>query len=264
MPDEPVEGGEQTPAPGSPEDVAAKAAEADAKAAAEGDQTPKGEEGKPPEGGGDNVTLSKKEHDAAFGELRLLKEEKRKREEREADEEREAAQKKAKDEGDYEAAVELERDEKKAAQSKAQKIGVKLALSEAAEERGWSVAQRKLARKLIDVEKLDFDDEGEPTVDSMKTVLDAVAEEYPDAFTVAEPEPGDGEIEPGKKKARKAPATPPKGQKPFEGYVSPDEYMATPREVRLTPEFQGRVELSRAHWPDSVPHDSFPGGSGEA
>lgn len=264
MLDEPVKDGEQTPAPGSPEDVAAKAAEAEAeaaeKAAKGAEQTPTGEEGDE-----ENVTLSKKEHDATFGELRRLKAEKKAREDAEAEEARQAAQKKAKEEGDFETGLELERAEKKAAQAKAQKMGVKLALTEAAEERGWSAAQRKLARKLIDTDELSFDDDGEPTADSMKTVLDAVAEEYPDAFTVAGgEEPPDGETEPGKKKARKAPATPPKDQKPFDGYVSPDEYMKTPFDVRMTKAFQDRVELSRGHWPESVPHDSFPGGSGEA
>ena len=41
------------------------------------------------------------------------------------------------------------------------------------------------------------------------------------------------------------------------GYVSPEEYISTPREVRLSESFRARVDKSRRYWPSKVPASTF-------
>jgi hypothetical protein len=277
MPDDPNDqkAGDVTPEPGSPEDIAARKAAYEAEQAAKaGNPDPKEDDGDPGDSGdpkSDDATkieITKAEHDAQNAELRLLRKEKRDREKAKADAEREKAQKEAAASGDYEKGIELERAEKRAAQDRARRAELKLALSEAGEAREWNANQRKLATKLIDFESLEFSDDGEPLPESLSDVLDAIAAEYPEAFGAAKSadskDPDDAE--PRKKSARKTPGSMPKdhGGAPVEGYISPEEYADTPPNVRHSAAFQKRVEVSRDHWPTKVPHDAFAGGQGES
>lgn len=268
MPDDPTtpKAGDVTPEPGSPEDIAARKAVFDAAQA--GDPDPKAAEGDPgssdpkPKKGDEPavVSLSKEEHDAQNAELRILRKEKRDRETAKADAAREKAQKAAAEAGDYEKGIELERAEKIAAQDRARRAELKLALSEAGEAREWTATQRKLATKLIDFDSLEFSDAGEPLPESLSDTLDAIAVEYPEAFgAVKAGDPKDPADPEPKRTARKTPGTLPKDQRgaPVEGYITPEEYADTPPAIRHSEAFQKRVAISRDHWPTKVPHDAF-------
>lgn len=92
--------------------------------------------------------------------------------------------------------------------------------------------------------------------------LDATLQLYPGAFTLPEPEPVEPEPTP-RRRRQSGPSTPtesafnPAQFAPPAGYITPGEYLATPRDKRLTPEFRERVAKSEKFWPDKVRADVF-------
>ena len=53
------------------------------------------------------------------------------------------------------------------------------------------------------------------------------------------------------------PAVPADDSRKPTGYISPEEFMATPLAERMTDEFQKRVAISEPQWPGEVPATSF-------
>jgi hypothetical protein len=240
------------PVVGSPEATAeaiakaeeAKAAEAAAEAGDEGEK---------------KVTLTEAEHNALQARLRKAEQAER---DRKAKSQKAAAEaekaaledklKKAEEAGlgqDLRAS-ETERDALKA---RLDKVLTDNAIRDAAADRNWNLSQQRAASKMLDISKLERDEEGTPTPESVKEVLDNLVEEYPDIYTVGDQTPsGD---KPSGKKAVHTPSNPTdlaeKGGVKFEGYISPDEYLETPFLQRQTPEFRARLEKSRQYWPDT-------------
>lgn len=261
-------------APGSPEDVAARlAAQEAADADEEGSPDESGStDGEPPEGdeAPEQVSIDAAELarlKVSERKLKRIKREQRKAKHdgKPAEEAAEAAAPESGAAADDARTQALEQDRlaerkrRETAEARLRKQGVRMALRDEADERGWGTDAAKLASKLLDVDSLEFDDDGEPTEESLSDAIEELTEEYASLFSDQEPESnGKGK---GKRRerrpARRTPAEPDKNTAPFEGYVSPEEYATTPHAIRMTDAFQARVEKSRAFYPDSVPRDTF-------
>jgi hypothetical protein len=209
----------------------------------------------------DDITMTKAEHDKLTARVRLAekteKDGKAKTAKAKADAENADLAKRLKAAEDAGIGKELretetERDGLKARLSK---VLTDNAIKDAAGSRKWSVSAQRAAAKMLDPSALERDDEGVPTVDSVKTALDGLEGEYPDIY-VSTGLPGDGD-KGGKKKAVQTPANPgatvEHGAK-FQGFISEQEYVDTPFEVRNTQEFRERLDKSRQYWPGEFNH----------
>lgn len=187
------------------------------------------------------VVLDKKEHDRLQAELRRAQKAVSDREaadaQREADE-RAAAAKAA---GDFDSALAAEREEKAALQRQLADRDKRDAVRDEIAKRQLTGSKAQLVTKLAALDAVTETDTG--LLDASAAVQ-AVIDDYPDLLGApAEPEPQPDPIR------RNGPAPPaPKGQAPFEGYIAEEEYGRVPQEIRLTPEFQKRVALSRPYW----------------
>ena len=211
--------------------------------------------------GTENVTMTKTEHDELQGRLRLAEKTERDRKAKaakaKADAENAELAKRLKAAEDAGIGKELRETEteRDGLQTRLSKVLMDNAIRDAAGSRKWSTSAQRTAVKMVDSSTLERDAEGVPTTDSIKAALDGLEGEFPDIYVDAG-QTGDTN-KGGKKKAVQTPANPADsaGQKAtFEGFISQEEYMDTPFDVRNSPEFRKRLEKSRAHWPTDFNH----------
>ena len=209
----------------------------------------------------DSITLTKAEHDALQARVRLAdktdKDMKAKAATAKAEAERKLAEDRLKVAQDAGIGKELREAEtaRDEAQTKLRGVLTDNAIRDAAGSREWSASAQRTAAKMVDSSSLERDDEGVPTADSLKTALDGLEGEYPDIYVNAGA-PGDGD-KGGKKKVVQTPANPNASTKQaakFDGFISEQEFVDTPFDVRNTPEFRARLDKSRQYWPNEFNH----------
>jgi hypothetical protein len=235
----PVSGENTTPpatTPASPAEAPASPAEAPA----------------PRQSEGDTIALSKRQHDQLFGENRTLKEKLRKVEEAEAKRERD----KLAAEGRYEDAVRVADEAREAAELRATNLAREAAVRDAALRRGWTPDQVTAAVDLAALDSVQLGEDGRAVDATVETALDALAGKYASIFTTPAPG-GDAGARPSEPAPTPGPTNPPAAGAPFSGYVSPEEYVRTPQNIRMSADFQKRVHLSKPHWPQKVRSDTF-------
>lgn len=204
---------------------------------------------------GDSITMTKAEHDELQGRLRKMeqadKDTKAKAAKAKADAENADLAKRLKAAEDAGIGKELRETEaeRDGLQGRLKKVLTDNAIRDAAGTREWSVSAQRAAVTMVDSSKLERDDEGVPTTDSIKTALEGLEGEYPDIYVAAGQPGGDGKG--GKKKVVQTPANPggTKETVHFDGFISQEEYMDAPFDVRNSNEFRQRVEKSRQYWP---------------
>lgn len=203
-----------------------------------------------------HVAISQEEHNRLQAENRRLRkaqdEAERKREAQEAERQRQAAE----EQGDYQKALEQERKQREAAEERLRRASVADALRDEISSRGFSGQKAAALRRMVDAGSVQLDQDGEPNKGQLMAAVDTVMTSYPDLFPApsgAEEEP---EVKPTPRKAS-APATPPNSGGAQGDLLTMEEYLSTPANLRLTPEFQKRVERSRHSWPSAVSATSF-------
>lgn len=135
---------------------------------------------------------------------------------------------------------------------------LKATLAEVAQDSGASPDSRRGALRLALADPAAasiVDEDFEADEDAARALFGRSLADWDAAGPKPPPEP-----EPPRPRARRTPAIPPEpyGGRPFDGFVSPEEYASTPWSVRQTEAFQRRVERSRRLWPDVVPASVFP------
>lgn len=217
--------------------------------------------------GDETVTLTKAEHDALQARIRLAdkteKDAKAKAAKAKAEAERDEANRRLKAAQDAGIGKELreaetERDD---ALAKLNVVLTENAIRDAAGDRKWSKSAQRTAVKMVDSGKLERDDEGIPTADSLKDVLDGLEKEYPDIYFAGGPTTAAGDDKGGKRKAATTPSTPASlaehGKANLDGLLTPEEFMATPFAERQTPEFRKRLEKAMPSWPETFNHNEL-------
>lgn len=129
------------------------------------------------------------------------------------------------------------------------------ALLEAAADAPIDAPTRKLALRLANAQAVKVDDDFQADPHSVAAVFASALALADAAGPKPPPEP-----EKPRAKARRTPAIPPDphGGRPFDDFVTPEEYVSTPERERLSEPFQRRVERSRHLWPDAIPASVFP------
>lgn len=211
-------------------------------------------------GGEDSVTMSKAEHDALQANARLFKKQERERKKAEAEQrkelERKKAQKAQKAADDAGLGLELReaQAEARAAKAEAQALRAERAVDLALTSRNWADDTRELAIGQLDTASMETGEDGLPTEEAINSALDDLEERYPSIFTATTQRGGDGNKEPDvtNKGTKRTPANPldsgRAGQKHFEGYVSPSDFMRMTQEERQDPDTWARIEKSMVHW----------------
>jgi len=208
--------------------------------------------------GEDKVTLTKAEHDALQAAARLHKKQERERKQAEAAEKAALAEKqkakaqKAADEAGLGLELREARAEAAAAKAQMQAMRSQQAVDLAIRERGWNDEAKDLAIGQLDLAGLETGDDGLPTSDAIDEALDSLTQRYPNTFNAAA-QSRSGSKEPDGMGTRRAPANPTwnegrSGERKFEGYVTPDEFMRMSQEERQIPETWARIEKSMPHW----------------
>ncbi len=194
------------------------------------------------------VAVKQVDHDAQAGDLRRIRKEnvalKQAKEDRDLADQAEAA----KAAGDFDTALGAERDARKAADKRASKALLGDAITDVLLARNYTGEQATAIKRMVDRDTVELDGSGEPVAASVTAAVDSVVEQFPNMFNTEAP------TDTPKPARRAGPATPPPGAqdgKP-EGYVSPEEYQATPMATRYTDAFRARVEVSRPFWPKVI------------
>ncbi len=212
-----------------------------------------------PEG---HVAVSASEHNKLQAENRRLKK---------ADADRTAAaeeaettrlQDAAKAAGDFDEALRLERERTAKADARANALAINDNLRDAIMSAGYAGEQAAALKGLVNINAITLDANGAPAPGAVEAAVEAITTQYPAMFAKeAAPVTPAGEAT-AVPEARRAvaPATPVGDGNAQGGYISQEEYVNTPSAVRLTPEFQKRVEDSKHRWPATVPANSFPVG----
>lgn len=237
---------------GEPGDEGGPASEPKGSQETKGSQEPKGSQEQP-----EAIKVDPGEWNRLNAQLRKLQADARKRE-REAEERaHREEQERLKAAGEFEQAVERERQRAKKMERQLRERNVRDAVLESAAAQGFSAEQARALARLTSMGSIELDDLGEPRPDQVDAAVEATMAQFPNLFKSGG-EPG-GESEPKPRRRRQSgPATPVRETgAPFEGYVSPEEYANTPRDVRMSAEFRERVAKSEPHWPDKVPANSF-------
>ena len=169
----------------------------------------------------DRIELTRAEHNRTQAELRLLRQ--KVKEFTAPDEEREAAQ-------------EAQAEKLSEAENKAKAAERRAEVAEELATRGISGKRAALLRDLIAASP-------PPEGETVAAALDRIAAQYEITATV-EPKP------PPRKTPPVGPANMPNAIASMmpQGYVSPEEYKATPPAVRMTPAFRQRVAISEPIW----------------
>jgi len=203
-----------------------------------------------PPSGETEVKLSKAEHDRIQAENRRMRKELAKREEADQSAASRREIEEATARKDFDAALEVSRREQETLRRQLRDARAADALRDEIERRGVTGSRASAMRRLAS--QVEFDEDGFPDEESVRSAIDAVAKDYPDLF---EAPSGDGEEpeaeETPRRRMRRAagPATPPQQSAMPDGYVSPEDYERTPPHIRTSPEFQKRVRLSQPLWP---------------
>jgi hypothetical protein len=212
----------------------------------------------------DDVTMTKKEHDELQGRLRKMEQADRDRKAKDARATADAEKKELEDRLKAAESAGIGKElreaegENETLKAKLQKVLTDNAIRDAAGGREWTKSAQRAAVQMVDSSTLERDAEGVPTGDSIKTALDGLVDEYPDIYTATGGQSGDGDKGgKGKQKTVQTPANPGtgrEGQGKFKGYISQEEYMETPFDVRQTSDFRQRLEKSRPYWPTEFNH----------
>lgn len=208
------------------------------------------------------VTLSKAEHDRLQAEARTAKRRAQKLEEEQRERERKEREEAARAAGDFDTELAKGRAEREALERKLAERDTCDAIRDHISSLGYSGSKAAGLLKLIDVGNIPIVD-GEPDGQSVEDAVAATIAQYGDLFALpAEPsgeEAAGGEQERRPMRRNPGPASPPDASKDATppDYVSPEEYVATPHAVRMSPEFRARVAKSRPFWPNKVPATTF-------
>lgn len=190
-------------------------------------------------------------------ENRRLKKAAKDREETDARKKAEEDAAAAKAAGDFDRALGVKDDENERLRQQLQQRDARDAVVAEAAARGLNAEQGRALARLTDIAGVETDDLGEVRADQVASAVDATLQAYPNMFQAA-PAPGTpGDPPPARPRRGTVPGTPPREPAKPEGFVTMEEYIATPQEVRLSPEFQKRVQKSRPYWPKIVPAKSF-------
>ncbi len=134
-------------------------------------------------------------------------------------------------------------------------------LRDAITAKGFSGEQASALKGLVNVKAIPVDTNGVPKPGAIEEAVDAIAAQYPAMFKLeADTVVVDETDEETSTRRVVAPATPVNDGERSGDFLSMEEYNATPREVRLTKEFQARAERSKHQWPTKVNANSFPVG----
>lgn len=195
-----------------------------------------------------HVTISQAEHDRLFADNRRLSTAAEKRTREDAAAEAKAAQDAAVARGNFDEALAKANTLTAEANARGDRLAAGETLRDEIASRGFDSEASRILRNLVDLGQVVITN-GTPERASLVAVVDGVVAAYPDLF---KGKPADAA--PGTPPRTSAPAVPvTTGQPVGVGYLTPEEYLATDRMVRLTdPKFMARVEASRHRWPKEV------------
>lgn len=207
----------------------------------------------PPEG---FALVTQAEHDRNAAELRRLRKMQADREKADADATAERARREAEATGNYQAALQAEAARRQLAEDQARQLAQKDALREAIMLKGYAGEQAAAIVRLANVSTIPVDSSGNADTGAAAAAVDGVLQQFSNLFKQGGA-PVPNPTNPNPAQPRSAPAAPARQEPIPTGFLSMEEYLATPVEVRMTPEFQKRVTLSQARWPKEVPATSF-------
>lgn len=199
------------------------------------------------------VQLSEAEHNRDQAALRKLRREQDQREA--ADSERQRQEQEAR--GQYDAALETERQQRVAAQARLRDLAVQGAVRDAVMAEGLSGEKAAALTRLVPTSSLTVGEDGTVDLAAAREAVQSTRSQYASLFgeQSATP-PADPATPPAAPQRPQPPATPPPPSGDA-GLVTMEEYLETPQHIRMTPEFQERVKRSEHTWPKEVPASSF-------
>ena len=204
------------------------------------------------------IQLSEAEHNRAQAELRKLRKSDEARQTAEA--ERQRLDHEAR--GQYDAALETERTQRQAAEARVRDMAVQGALRDAVMAEGLTGEKAAALLRLVPTTQVAVDSDGNPDAAAASAAVKATRAQFGSLFDVvatpAPTPPTDPAGTPAAPAARVAPPATPPPPSDGSGLLTMEEYAATPREVRMTPEFQDRVKRAEHTWKKKpVPAGSF-------
>lgn len=199
-----------------------------------------------PEG---HVAISKTEHDATQGELRILKKEKADREDADTAAAADAKQAKQVAAGQFDEALGAEQLKTEAVQLELNALKGESTLRDEVAKAGYTGEKAVALADLVDLDGVTPGDEA-----AVAAAVTATREKYPAMFKLDEggEESGDTVVTPGTQRRPSAPSAPSPQNTVGAGIMTREEYSSTPQRVRLTKEFQARAAASQHTWPDVV------------
>lgn len=228
----PVSGAEPTPAPAAPAAPAVPAG---------------------------HMVISDAEHNRLNAENRRLAAAATARTEADAAAETQRQQDAAVARGDFDSALSKEQERTTAANQRADRLATTDAVRDEIAVQGFGGEQARALKDLVNLGAITITN-GAAEPASLKQAVSNVVGQYPAMFKLASgTEPGTPAAAVPTPRSAAAPAVPVvQGQPVGVGYMTPEEYMATPQAVRISdPEFAKRVEASRHRWPTEVPATTF-------
>lgn len=199
------------------------------------------------------VMVRQSEHDAVQGDLRRTRKENATLKQADTERQRKETQDAAVAAGRFDEALGAERSARTTAESRASKAELGDAITDVLLSRSYTGEQASAIKQLVNRDAVELDSNGEPVPASVAVAVDSVVARFPNLFDTTAPPPPPPDV-PGRTPRRPGPATPaPDAQdgKP-EGFISQEEYAATPQAVRFTEAFQARVKLSEPFWPKFI------------
>ncbi len=161
--------------------------------------------------------------------------------------------------GDFDTALSVEQGRTTEANARADRLAASNTVRDEIAAQGFSGEQARALNDLVNLDAITITN-GAAERGSVTQAVTGVVGQYPAMFKLASgTEPVVDPAQPAPSVRAAAPAVPvTQGQHPGVGYMSPEEYMATPQNVRLhDPEFAKRVAASRHKWPTEVSATSF-------
>ena len=197
--------------------------------------------------------VTKAEHDQNAAELRRLRKQAQDRERADQDAAAARARQEAEAAGNYQQALAAAEARRQLAEDNARALSQREALRDAIMLRGYAGEQAAAIVRLANTANITPEDPA-----SAVAAVDSVVTQFSSLFSA--PAPGNSGTRPAPAPAAPRPASPAApvvSPNTGVGFLTMEEYLATPFEARMTPEFQKRVQMSQPRWPTQVPANSF-------
>lgn len=221
----------------------------------EGTSNPPADDGQPAPAPAGTVAVDPAEWNRVNAENRRLRKQQEKAEKAERDRKAQEDVEAAEAAGEFQKGVDAANKRADDAEAKLAEREIRDAVRDYIGTLGLSGSKAAALLRLVDLKIVDED-----APESVEAAVGVVLQQYPDLFAgETTPSSDDTDKETRRMRRQPGPSSPPDAEKTTlpADYVSPEEYVATPREVRYTDDFRARVAKSRPYWPKILPANTF-------